>query len=113
MVMLMKLYKYSIFLDTFHKKVYEVIEKPKTYVTPDGRHRFKKIGMEAIQDVFYGKAFLTIFDDDERARKELTNFYKSERKRLDEIHERQVADNENKFNVLKEEPKVEERKPWN
>lgn len=109
----MKIYKYSIFLDTFQKKVYEVIEKPKTFVTPDGRHRFKKIGMEAIQDVFYGKAFLTIFDDDERARKELTSFYKSERKRFDEIHKRRIADVENKLGLLQEKPKIEVRKPWN
>ena len=113
MVTTMKLYKYSILLDKFQKKVYEVIEKPKTFVTPDGRRRFKKIGMEAIQDTFYGKAFFTIIDDDERASRELTNFYKAERKRFDEIHERRIADIENKLGLLQEEPKIEVRKPWN
>lgn len=76
----MELYKYYVFFGEFKKVKYYVLEKAKTFVTKDGRRRFKKMDIETIVDSVGNVAFLTLFDDDERASKELMRFYKNQQK---------------------------------
>lgn len=42
----MELYKYYVFFGEFKKVKYYVLEKAKTFVTKDGRRRFKKMDTE-------------------------------------------------------------------
>lgn len=109
----MELFKYYVFLGTFKKKVYEVLEKQKIFITTDGRRRFKKTDIETIVGNIGDVAFLTLFDDDERASKELMRFYKNQQKRLKEINERRINEIDEKIATLQQQPKTEAGAPWN
>lgn len=109
----MKLFKYYVFLGTFKKKVYEVLEKQKIFITTDGRCRFKKMNIETVVDNLGDFAFLTLFDDDERAKNELMRFYKNQQKRLEEIHKRKINGIDEMISTLQQQPKEEKRRPWN
>ena len=108
----MELFKYYVFFGEFKKKKYYVLEKPKIFVTRDGRRRFKKMDVGTIVDSVGDVAFLTLFDDDERASKELTRFYKNQQKRLEEINKRKINEIDERIATLQQQPKTEVAKPW-
>lgn len=108
----MELYKYYVFFGEFKKVKYYVLEKAKTFVTKDGRRRFKKMDIETIVDSVGDVAFLTLFDDDERASKELMRFYKNQQKRLEEINKRRINEIDERIALLQQQPKTEVAKLW-
>ena len=102
----MKLYKYYIYFGKFKKVEYEVVEKPKTFVIPDIGKHLKKVDVESIKDVIGNVVFWTTINDDERASKELTRFYKNKQQRLEELHERRVNEIKKEIASLKQKPEV-------
>lgn len=64
----MKLYQYRVVGNDFEKRVYDVEEKPKTYVASGGYPRFKKEKMNQAFSDYGTPTLLTLEDNDDKAR---------------------------------------------